>query len=179
MVFNMNYNLEKSSPDRISLYGTVYSLTGNMTPMLFDCGKLCGVRCCKGDKGMLLFPFEEDYLDRFNHDFTITCSNLIVNSRPVRLLSCNGTCDRNIRPLACRLFPIFPFVHESGSIELGFDPRARGICPLLFTDMEDLYIRGIFRLKALKAARLLSKDGHILAFMKMMTVELETYGKFM
>lgn len=175
----MNYNEDIRISDRMSLYGAAYSLTEDMTPMLFDCGELCGNRCCKGDKGMLLFPFEEDYIARFHHDFIISDSDISLNSRPIKLLTCSGSCDRSIRPLACRFFPLFPFTHEDGSIAMGFDPRARGTCPLLFDDIDGVYIRGIFRLKALKAAHILSKDNHILAFMRMMTKELGEYRKFL
>lgn len=33
----------------------------DLTPLLTDCGRLCGFACCKGDEqtGMLLFPGEE------------------------------------------------------------------------------------------------------------------------
>ncbi len=36
----------------------------DLTPLLTDCGRLCGVACCKGDEqtGMLLFPGEEALL---------------------------------------------------------------------------------------------------------------------
>ena len=33
----------------------------DLTPLLTDCGRLCGFACCKGDEqtSMLLFPGEE------------------------------------------------------------------------------------------------------------------------
>lgn len=105
---------------------TCYSILCNVTPLEFDCGKICQGLCCKGDEktGMLLFPGEEKLVDP---DMTIY-KNEIGDNYAV----CNGTCDRNKRPLACRIYPLFPIIKkENGKeyIETEFDIRAN--CPLL------------------------------------------------
>ena len=42
------------------LYGYLYSLLDDVTPLKADCGALCDGACCKGDDaGMYLFPHEE------------------------------------------------------------------------------------------------------------------------
>ena len=43
-----------------------YALFRNVTPLDFDCGKLCDGKCCKGtdDTGMILFPGEENLIDK-------------------------------------------------------------------------------------------------------------------
>lgn len=161
------------------LYKTAYAYSNSMTPMLFDCGELCATKCCTGNKGMLLFPFEEDYISQFDNEYIITKSNIVINNRAVRLLNCNGNCCRGLRPLSCRFFPLFPFLDESGKLELKFDPRAQGICPLQLTDLEGIYIRGIFRLKALKLANILCSEEHIRKFIQRMTLELKEYERFL
>ena len=78
-----------------------YEIIGNKTPLKSDCGRLCGAACCKGDDetGMLLFPGEEDLC---------TCDEfkIIQTDYSLPLLVCDGTCNRDRRPLACRIFPL-------------------------------------------------------------------------
>ena len=108
------------------LLKTCYSLLRNTTPLEYDCGKICGGKCCKGDNktGMLLFPGEENLID--------SNINIIENENGDKLAVCDGKCDRNKRPLACRIYPLFPVIKYSEGteyIETEFDRRAD--CPLL------------------------------------------------
>ncbi len=108
------------------LLKTCYSLLRNTTPLEFDCGKICDGKCCKGDNktGMLLFPGEEKLIDN--------TMEIIVKENGDKLAVCNGKCDRNKRPLACRIYPLFPVIKCSNGtqyIETEFDRRAD--CPLL------------------------------------------------
>lgn len=110
---------------------TCYSLLRNVTPLEFDCGKLCQGRCCKGDTetGMLLFPGEENLIDP---DIKI-----LKNEKGDSFAVCDGTCDRNKRPLACRIYPLFPIIKKDEKreyIEVEFDARAN--CPLVSGDYE-------------------------------------------
>ena len=75
-----------------------YSLLRSVTPLDFDCGKLCDGKCCKGDEktGMLLFPGEEKLID---HNI-----NVIETDNGEKLAGCNGGCDRNRRPVRGTLF---------------------------------------------------------------------------
>ncbi len=104
---------------------TCYSLLRRKTPLQLDCGKLCGGKCCKGDDktGMLLFPGEENLIDSEIN---------IIENEGVKLAVCKGTCDRNKRPLSCRIYPLFPliYVNEKGeeAVKVVFDCRAD--CPL-------------------------------------------------
>ncbi len=102
-----------------------YSLLRNVTPLEFDCGKICKGKCCGGDEktGMLLFPGEENLIDPE--------IEIIKNEKGDSFAVCNGSCDRNKRPLACRIYPLFPVIKsdEAGEYtEVVFDPRAD--CPL-------------------------------------------------
>ncbi len=99
-----------------------YSALRRVTPLNFDCGKICNGKCCKGDEktGMLLFPGEEKLID--------PDINVIETDSGDKLAVCNGICDRNRRPLSCRIYPLFPIVSEEGNIDVIFDLRAD--CPL-------------------------------------------------
>lgn len=101
-------------------------LLENITPLKTDCGRVCGGACCRsleGDMtGMLLFPGEEDFYEDAES----------FSMQPVPgglLLTCSGTCDRALRPLACRMFPLLPLVREEG-IRVAVDARSRAVCPL-------------------------------------------------
>ena len=101
-------------------------LLENITPLKTDCGRVCGGACCRsleGDMtGMLLFPGEEDFYEDAEG----------FSMQPVPgglLLTCSGTCDRALRPLACRMFPLLPLVREEG-IRVAVDARSRAVCPL-------------------------------------------------
>ena len=102
-----------------------YSLLRNVTPLEFDCGKICKGKCCGGDEktGMLLFPGEENLIDPE--------IEIIKNEKGDSFAVCNGSCDRNKRPLACRIYPLFPVIKSDVAgeyTEVVFDPRAD--CPL-------------------------------------------------
>lgn len=102
-----------------------YSVLRKTTPLSFDCGKICNGKCCKGDEktGMILFPGEENLVDP---DIKI-----MENAYGDHVAICDGTCDRNKRPLSCRIYPLFPLLTEENGeaeIKVVFDYRAD--CPL-------------------------------------------------
>ena len=111
------------------LLESCYSLLRNVTPLDTDCGKICDGKCCKGDDktGMMLFPGEENLID--------SDMEIIVNENGDKFAVCNGSCDRKKRPLACRIYPLFPAIKYNNGIEYiepVFDSRAD--CPLLMGD---------------------------------------------
>ena len=99
----------------------------SVTPVKSDCGKLCNGECCKGDNttGMLLFPGEEA-LFKDNRDYKV-----IKDADGKSLLVCSGKCDRQTRPLSCRIFPLVPVLVDNRIYVLD-DPRAKGMCPLIY-----------------------------------------------
>lgn len=137
----------------------------DITPLTFDCGLLCGSRCCKGgkDAGMRLFPGETP-----DGSFT-------VQKTPDggRLLLCGGHCDRKVRPLSCRIFPLFPYLGEDGRIRAGFDPRAFAVCPLVRTRFTPSlpFIRQVRRI-----GRRLAADPDGRRFLAGQTAELRLLG---
>ncbi len=104
-----------------------YSALGRLTPLAFDCGNLCGGRCCKGDEGtgMLLFPGEENLIDENIN---------VIENDGFMFAVCNGTCNRRKRPLSCRIYPLFPLIKDNGEIEVVFDSRAN--CPLTLGELK-------------------------------------------
>ncbi len=122
-----------------------YSILRRTTPLDFDCGKLCGGKCCKGDEntGMLLFPGEEMLID----------SNInIIEKDGAFFAVCNGTCDRNKRPLACRIYPLFPLIcnNENGEEEIRVIYDYRAACPLKYGDFK-------FNMRFVKAVKRVGK----------------------
>ena len=98
----------------------------DVTPLKRDCGRVCGARCCRPlegeETGMLLFPGEEElYRDQAGWRMLDTASG--------KLIICPGACDREKRPLACRMFPLLPVI-RNGQVRAAVDQRARGVCPL-------------------------------------------------
>ena len=116
--------------DHNLLYHRIYALFESVSPLRFDCGRLCGSACCQPDPelpGMYLFPGEEA-LFTGRSGFKITETDL-AGYGPVPLLSCKGNCERAMRPLSCRVFPLAPKL-ESGIVSVRPDPRGRACCPL-------------------------------------------------
>ena len=102
-----------------------YSQLRKVTPLDFDCGKICNGKCCKGDEktGMIVFPGEEKFIDEN--------MKIYKNEDGDTVAVCNGSCDRNKRPLACRIYPLFPLLVDSegkDKVEVIFDYRAD--CPI-------------------------------------------------
>ena len=74
---------------------------GDRTPMLADCGLLCGAACCQtdadGQGGVYLFPGERALLG--------DCGwGRIIPAALAPMLVCDDACDRELRPLGCRSF---------------------------------------------------------------------------
>ena len=97
------------------------------TPLKKDCGRICGARCCRSlegvETGMLLFPGEaEAYAGKDGWEIRKTTRG--------DLLFCSGTCNREERPLSCRLFPLLPLIGDDRKIRVIPDQRAKPVCPL-------------------------------------------------
>jgi len=98
-----------------------------LTPLKTDCGRLCAGACCQGDEqtGMLLFPGEEALYEGCTFGRVID-GEFSLGGAQAKLFVCCGTCDRDNRPLACRLFPLFLTFKEDGSTKLRIDrPRKK------------------------------------------------------
>lgn len=106
-----------------------YETIGALTPMLTDCGALCGAACCRpdadGQGGVHLFPGEAALLEDCDWVEAIQEDDFA----PVMI--CTGHCDRERRPLGCRIFPLTPVRGKNGRWTVRLDARARAMCPLV------------------------------------------------
>lgn len=105
---------------------TARALFDELTPLAADCGRLCQGRCCQPlegeNTGMLLFPGEAAYYEDL--------PGYTVKAAPAGLLlTCSGACQRQDRPLSCRLFPLIPVLRPDG-VKVATDLRAKPVCPL-------------------------------------------------
>ena len=138
-----------------------YAALGERTPMLADCGALCGAACCAPDEdgqgGVHLFPGERTLLR--DADW---CRVLPSGFAPVML--CDGTCDRDRRPLGCRIFPLTPVRGRDGRWTVRMDARARAMCPLSRSGLKGLdpaFVRAVR-----DALRLIAEDPEGDAFLE-------------
>lgn len=125
-------------------YRKIYEVIGGETPIGVDCGQLCNGACCKGDDetGMYLFPGERHMYASDGGWFDIAKSGFCYKKGereiPCDIFICKATCDRGKRPLACRIFPLLPYVDKQGKMSVIPDPRGRGLCPLTIMENSDL-----------------------------------------
>ena len=143
------------------------ALLEEVTPLAEDCGQVCGGRCCHATAesiGMLLFPGEEDYL-----------AGAGFRLHPAQdggcLLTCDGHCDRALRPLACRMFPLFPYVGEDGRVRAVYDPRGWRLCPLV-RECAHVPLRRDFVRAVRRAGRILMEDPACAAFLRQNSEEI-------
>lgn len=119
------------------MYEMAYAALNDITPIRADCGCLCDRACCKVEEditGMYLFP-EENVMFRdmpsgmklYDTDFEYDYGKY------ADLLTCGGFCERSRRPLACRIFPLLPYLGTDKSMKIIVDPRGRGMCPMART----------------------------------------------
>ena len=166
MLWLKNVNKMKNT-DYENLYTKIFKIMGQLTPLSADCGKLCGGACCKGDEktGMRLFPYEKTEL------------SVVETQNGGRLAVCDGRCDREKRPLACRIFPFFPTIDERGRIFVEKDYRAEMVCPMIEHSDQIIFDKRFF--KALKkVGKLLAKDQECREFLYTSTEEIDIYYRF-
>ena len=145
------------------LYKNAKRIMEDKTPLKRDCGLLCGKACCKGDgeTGMLLFPFEQTSLP-------------VTEKNGVRLCVCDGSCNREERPLSCMIFPFFPYVTPEGRIKVIPDIRGGEICPIVRNFTETKLDRRFLR-RVKKVGRLLAEDEECRAFLDGISREMDVY----
>ena len=140
------------------------ALLRDVTPMVRDCGHICGAVCCQPDEegkgGVFLFPGEEEIAVG---DWA-SVSRVEGGPGEGLMLTCAGECQRDKRPLGCMIFPLTPEVDEAGHVTMRFDARARPLCPLLRNGLMGL--RQDFRRAAREAMQLIASDPEGLAFLR-------------
>lgn len=130
-----------SRPAALRTLKDAYAILGELTPLKTNCGKLCGAACCQsdeeegGENGMLLFPYEEWFYRKPIKDFPFHLVDDDTLFKGGKRLVCEGSCPRERRPLACRLFPLRIRLNpqEDGAkteVIPEIDPRSWVCCPL-------------------------------------------------
>ena len=161
------------------LYSQIYRILERVTPLKSDCGLLCNKACCDGgdeDLGMYLFPGEELLLSDLGY-YRITPTDIqLKNGSIVLLANCDGKCDRTHRPLACRIFPLTPYLTYRRTLTLEMDIRAVGTCPLAnrknAPPLHPDFIRAVRQ-----SIRIMSQDPEILSFIETLSRILDEYAQ--
>lgn len=164
---------------KIDLYSNAYRILDQVTPLTTDCGLLCNKACCDGgedDLGMYLFPGEELILSDLSYFRIIPTDIQLENGSHILLINCDGKCDRKLRPLSCRIFPLTPYLTYQNILTVDLDIRATGICPLV-KGKKSPPIHPDFIRAVRKAIRLLSKDPEILEFIEKLSRILDEYAQ--
>ncbi len=165
------------------IYLQIYRLFDEVTPIKGDCGLLCDGACCKGeDAGMYLFPGEEKVYKLLNPDWAeFEKSDFYYEyqgkKKNVPIIFCKGECDRYQRPLACRIFPLTPYINKGGEPEVIIDPRSRAICPLpKELELDEFDYRFVKNIK--KAFNLLMRNAEIREYMNKYSEYIDEYRRF-
>lgn len=115
----------------------LYGRLENITPLADDCGRLCGKKCCSPREeglGIYLFPGEEKLFPGGEGWYRVMeygpGAEYFTGDRGL-MISCTGMCPRERRPMACRLFPMAPYINKAGQLEIIYDRDALFICPLV------------------------------------------------
>ena len=158
----------------------LYALLDDLTPLAGDCGTVCGASCCgecipAGSEGrpsgMRLFPGEAAVLEG-EPGFTV------LPNDSGGLLVCGGQCSRSRRPLACRFFPLYPYLSEEGRVRAVYDPRAWRGCPLvrehIHIPLESAFVRGVRHV-----GRLLAEDSDCQAELRRQAQEIDEINRFL
>jgi Fe-S-cluster containining protein len=114
----------------------IYDRLDKVTPVEFDCGKLCGEICCVAgsdehgydELALYLLPGEElMYEDSDEFELYYMDSSEIKYPHSwkdqIYLVKCINPpkCDRSIRPIQCRTFPLVPHLTKNGEFHLVLD----------------------------------------------------------
>jgi len=151
-----------------------YEIIGGLTPVKnADCGKLCDKACCKVEgAGMLLFPGEENIFDGIPGFYIVKIKYMDVPG--MKLLMCDGECDRALRPFACRMFPAAPKIDVDGNVIAVPDIRGRRLCPIWdLKNADKNFVRAVQ-----KAFELLAKNEKMLSTMRLISSELDELRRF-
>ncbi|MBQ1408070.1 MAG: hypothetical protein IIY88_08065 [Eubacterium sp.] len=126
-------------------YRAIYRLLDKVSPIEYDCGKLCGAACCtaeseEAEMGIYLLPGEDKIHDRADEWLTWSAEEAGDYDFPeswqgkVYFVRCAGPahCKRELRPIQCRTFPLVPHITEDGELLLIYnDMELPYRCPLI------------------------------------------------
>ena len=164
---------QSANSELIEFIYKAYDIIGDLTPIKADCGKLCDKICCRGEEaGMLLFPGEEAIFDGIV-GFNIEEIEY-MDTDGIKLLLCDGECERALRPFACRMFPVAPDIDKNGNIGAVPDIRGRRMCPLW--DLKNVDSDFISAVK--KAFEFLAGNEEMSAMLRLISAEINELRRF-
>ena len=142
---------------------SIYKVLDKVSPVDFDCGELCGEVCCVYDRdncdgeelALYLLPgeelvyegseeFELYYLDSSEVDYPHSWRGGIYLVRCVN----PPKCDRCLRPIQCRTFPLIPHISKDNKFHLIFDESEFPYrCPIIRDNirLNDDFIRETYK----------------------------------
>lgn len=146
----MCYNFFMKSTIKKSTYKAIYRLLDHVSPLPYDCGRLCGAACCTPKEeraddddfqlGIYLLPGEdkiftkkEDWLiwtkeDAEDYEFPDSWHGSVYFVR----CTTPPVCPREQRPLQCRFYPLTPHITQDGALQLIYFPEETPyVCPLI------------------------------------------------
>lgn len=165
-------------------YKGLYQNTDLITPLEYDCGKLCGSICCqsdqKGHTGVYLLPGEEEMFTG-NEDWLRWEMQRPEDGDfppdweyPVYFIQCIKPCPRDRRPLSCRFFPLAPHLLRDNTLLLIHETLTLPyLCPLI--EKKVPLRRDFIETVALCWQELL-KDRRIYSLVKMDSQDRESEG---
>lgn len=149
----------------------IHQRLNHVSPLDYNCGKLCGEICCiyddedysNDDLLIYLLPGEED-LYRKSETFELKHFDIKEINYPyswkdgVYTVKCLNPpkCERQIRPIQCRTFPLIPHIDRNNHFYLIYDDSQYPYrCPLI---EENIELNKEFINETYKAWRLLLKN---------------------
>lgn len=121
---------------------------------------------------MWLFPGEEE-LVRAEPTFVVEPLEWgLASGRTLYWMTCRGDhCNRDLRPLSCRIFPLGPYLKKE-IVTVDIDSRAKGLCPLSEGrhKLQPEFVRTVGRV-----CRELVREPEIREFFALWTEEMEDF----
>lgn len=168
-------------------------ILADVTPLDFDCGTLCGHRCCAEESaeeglefGVYLIPGElplfdgtEDWIQwQFHSTAAHEFAPSWAKHGQIPFMICHKLCRREKRPFECRTYPLVPYLHEDGNLEMRYAPwaEAEGFCPLT-QRYKVAELRPDFVEAAREAWKLLLQDPDMLDHVRWLTAQLKDWAE--
>ena len=131
-------------------FAAIYRLLDRVSPVEQNCGDLCGSACCTCDSdepqgppllGIYLLPGEEQLFTKTEDWLEWSYSKVKGADFPeswhgtVYFIRCKTPpfCQRHLRPLQCRTFPLAPHLDDNGALKMILYPSKLPYrCPLIY-----------------------------------------------
>ncbi len=129
------------------VFQEIYRMLNDVDAVPYDCGKECGAACCRDDcfrdgaePYIYLLPGEKEYLEHAGSRLKIWKEPREEHNLPesygeyVYVAACGGpeACERVLRPIQCRTFPLMPCISEGNELILDYyDGELPYTCPLV------------------------------------------------